>query len=91
MHNLNFNNFSSPPPHFYSFEIVSESSRLKTLNPKTKQPGLTKKIILTHLVPEAGNDDGDVTDATDDHEEDIGDSKAVVAQSGHSERFPLYF
>ena len=48
-------------------------------------------MILTHLVPEAGNDDGDVTDATNDHEEDIGDSKAVVAQSGHSERFPLYF
>ena len=41
-------------------------------------------MILTHLVPEAGNDDGDVTDATNDHEEDIGDSKAVVAHSGHS-------
>ena len=57
----------------------------------TKQHGLITNIIPTNLVPEAGNDDGDVTDATDDHEEDIGDSKAVVAHNGHSEKIPSIF
>ena len=48
-------------------------------------------MIFTHLVPKAGNDDEDVTDATNDHEEDIGDSKAVVAHNGHSEKIPSIF
>ena len=42
-----------------------------------------KKVILTHLVPDARNDDGDVTNATDDDDEAICESKAVVAHSGH--------
>ena len=57
---------------------------VRKLNSQTKKPGHTKEVIITHLVPDAGNGDGDVTDATDDHEEEIGDSKAVVAHSGHS-------
>ena len=38
----------------------------------------------SYLVPNAGNDDGDVPDASKHHEKDIGDDKAVVAHSGHS-------
>ena len=38
----------------------------------------------SYLVPNAGNDDGDVPNASKHHEKDIGDDKALVAHSGNS-------
>jgi hypothetical protein len=69
--------------------VETVTSRVKVV--ETETLSRVSLITVTNLVPEAGDDDGDVTDATDDHEEDIGDSKAVVAHSGHSEKIPSIF
>ena len=40
-----------------------------------------------YLVPDTGNDDGDVTHEANKHKDHIGDKKAVVAYLVHSENF----
>ena len=42
-----------------------------------------------YLIPDTGDEDGNVTDAADDHEEYIGCKKAIVANSGDSEKNDL--